>query len=445
MRDAKIFHFHSYTLDRQARTISLRYALDDAVQFEEVLSLPETMEFRITDEDALDRALFALHLIGGISYYKTTLAPEIAIHSGTLHSGQADFWNHVYLHGLGEFYYRNGIDIQRRAHFPSGDTPPPAIATADGRPMHALTAIGGGKDSLVSIEMLKQGCIPQTLLRVGPHPIVDRLVRQTGQGSLDIRRTIAPALLELNAQGALNGHVPITAYLSILSVVLAELYGFSAAIFSNERSADAGNTTLQGMEINHQWSKGYAFECMLRDYLATYVTRHVEYFSLLRPFSELHVTRMFTRFPQYLPIATSCNRNWTIASKSTSVSEQKPWCASCPKCAFVFALYAAYLPEEDVIALFKGNLFADESLLPIYRQLLGIEGFKPFECVGTPEETLCAMVLAHERGLLRDTPVMRMAMEESPLPDDMHELIAKEYTLSDRHCIPPQFHSLLPV
>lgn len=93
--------------------------------------------------------------------------------------------------------------------------------------------------------------------------------------------------------------------------------------------------------------------------------------------------------------------------------------------------------------MFGSILFDDASLIPLYRELLNIEGFKPFECVGTPQETLAALVLAHERGELQETPVMRMAMEEASLPEDLHELIITQFTPSRDHLIPTEFQSIL--
>jgi hypothetical protein len=58
----------------------------------------------------------------------------------------------------------------------------------------------------------------------------------------------------------------------------------------------------------------------------------------------------------------------------------------------------AFLPAETVNKIFWKNLFADAALLPLFKELLGIEGCKPFECVGTNEEMLIALKLASERG-----------------------------------------------
>jgi hypothetical protein len=95
--------------------------------------------------------------------------------------------------------------------------------------------------------------------------------------------------------------------------------------------------------------------------------------------------------------------------------------------------------------MFGGNLFADGALLPLYRQLLGIEGFKPFECVGTPEETIAAFLLAHQRGDFDDTVAMNMFMKDLlPTLKDRHALIEDALTPSKEHAIPLPYSSITP-
>ncbi len=261
--------------------------------------------------------------------------------------------------------------------------------------------------------------------------------------------------------------MPITAYLHFLSVVIGLLSGRTHVAFSDEASADEGNVEFHGMEINHQWSKSVAFEKMFQDYIATFVTKNVTCFSMLRPFSELKITEEFTKYPQYLDLCTSCNVNWKILGSSElrgreAASDSKleapfdraqdrlrskpmsKWCGSCPKCAFVFAMLAAFLPLKDLEKIFGENLFADEKLLPLYRELLGLEGSKPFECVGTPQETAAAFILARRRDDWDDTPVMKMFIDEV-LPEitNEEEMIGEAMLPSAEHCIPEIFQPLM--
>ncbi len=457
------FIFHSYAFSRTKGEIQLHYGLDDHVRFTETLTLPR--DFPYAPEiptEALNQALCLLHLMGGISYYKTCVPKAIEVRSGALDDTQAAFWNTVYQHGLGEFFYRNQIDFRGLVEFPATKSPNANTDTQANRKLvtrnlvtrNVLVPIGGGKDSVVTLERLREAGFTVTLFRLGSHPILDEMAKIAGLPMITVERQLSPVLFDLNKQGALNGHVPITGYVSALAIVVAILCGFDAVAMSNERSADYGNVEYLGMEINHQWSKGLAFERLLQDYVARYVTGDMAYFSLLRPLTELAITRQFVRYPQYLRTATSCNVNWKIlkdarpADRSAAVSASTAplhagWCGNCPKCAFVFALYAAFLSKKQVTDIFGKNLLADETLIPLYRQLLDLEGFKPFECVGTPEETAAALILAHEQGGWEDSPVMVMAKEEVELPEDVHALIDQELQPSSDHAIPEEFRKAI--
>jgi hypothetical protein len=441
MQKYSTFIFENYGFDEETNKIELSYSLDDDVTFVEKISLPARYPVHITEPAALDRAMFALHIIGGISYFKTHLPKEIKMRSGKLTEEQAAFWNDVYENGLGEFFYKNKIDPRGLINFPAEATDEPRVSPSDNRKTRVLTPIGGGKDSLLTVELLKKGKIQQTLLRVGSHPYISNMAQTASQPLLNIERSLSAELFKMNAAGALNGHVPITAYLSFLSIVLAELLGYSHVIFSNEGSASEGNTELFGKQINHQWSKSMEFEMAMRGYLEKYVTKNVEYFSLIRPFSELKVVEMFRVYKQYLPIFTSCNTNWRILKERP----MDPWCGKCPKCAFAFVMLSAYLDKEMLLEIFDKNLFEDEDLLPVFKELLGTEGIKPFECVGTPEETKAAMIIAHNKQWWDESPVMKMFVHEVlPAIQDSDELVLSVLKPGNADSIPARFRPLLP-
>jgi hypothetical protein len=173
---------------------------------------------------------------------------------------------------------------------------------------------------------------------------------------------------------------------------------------SNEKSANEGNVEYLGEQINHQWSKSAEFETAFNAYVDKYINKHLTYFSKLREMTELEIVEEFAKLPQYFESATSCNSNWKISREHQSMK----WCGTCPKCTFVFALMAAHLSKDIVVKMFGGNVFDDESTIPLFQQLLGLEGFKPFECVGTPEETNQAFEMIRERGEFADSAVMKM-------------------------------------
>jgi hypothetical protein len=453
MKSYNTFIFDSYLFDAREGLIELRYSLDDELEFTETLQLPAGHRLD-TKSPKLEAALFALHLIGGISYFKTCLPKRIEIRSGSLTKEQADFWNSVYENGLGEFAFKNDINLWNTIKFPFVQKEAPLLALKSETKKQflprVLVPIGGGKDSIVTAELCKKQRFHTTLLRMGDHPFIDELAELAVLPMLTIDRRISPALFKLNTQGALNGHVPITAYLSFLTLVLAELYGFDAVIMSNERSANEGNVAFHGKEINHQWSKSLEFEKALQDYIRTFIGSNVNYFSLLRPLSELQIVKLFTQYPQYFEHFTSCNANWKLLSPLPRTGEgsgvgANRWCNKCPKCAFAFLLMSAFLGKEQLMSIFGKNLFEDEALLPLYRELLGIEGFKPFECVGTPDESKAAFLLAHKRGELEETAIMKMFLQDvMPTIKDPEGLIKSVLTSSPEHAIPENFTSLVP-
>ncbi|MFH0769972.1 MAG: hypothetical protein V1926_01195 [Candidatus Peregrinibacteria bacterium] len=449
MQQYSSFIFDSYHFDEAEGKIELRYTLDDDLKFTETIDLPLAIEYQRIPMDILDRALFALHIIGGVSYFKTCCPRNIVVRSGVLRPAEAAFWNVVYGNGLAQFFLENSMDGRDLVHFPFAGQ---AAADTINRPKESgkiLVPIGGGKDSIVTAELLRNSKKDVTLLRMGTHPLIDALVSEMRLPIITVERRISPLLLQLNREGALNGHVPITAYVSAMSVLIALLYGFEDVVMSDERSADEGNTGQNGRVVNHQWSKSFQFETLFSAFVHDTIAPDIRMFSLLRPYSDLGIAQRFASMPQYFPLVTSCNRNWRVSRPPSSIGEGASgegnrWCAECPKCAFTFAMFAAFLPEATLETIFGENLFADVTLTLLYRQLLGLEGMKPFECVGTPEETKAAFLLAHERGDLDDTPVMQMFLRDVlPQIKDPKTIIASALSLSQTHAIPKDYLPLI--
>ena len=437
MKD-QVFSFESYEFDKESRRVFLRYSLSTGEQFEEVLTLPEG-EPREVPEALLDRALFKLHLIGGISYYKSTCAPKIEVKSGKLSKGEAAFWDKLYTQGLGEFFYENKIDFRGLIAFPYEEDfsgfkggKDFVLEGAD----RALLPFGGGKDSLVSAHLLERGGMDYQLFNMGRHGVPVSLAEQMGKDLMSVSRKLSPVLFEMNKNGALNGHVPISAYISFLTVLLGLLYGYKWVVFSNERSANEGNTVMHGMEINHQYSKSLEFERDLKHYLEQYLTSEVRVFSLLRPLSEVKIAEIFSRLEWSFPYMSSCNRNFKISGEKV----EGLWCGECPKCCFVFAIFSPYISPFELTEMFGENLYEDESLWPTFEALLGISEVKPFECVGTPNEVRYSIQEALKYKFYKENAVLRR-FEAADLPAvDMDSLLL---TLSSEHELPERFWELL--
>ena len=427
--DYKAFVFENYHFLSEEKKIVLRYSFDSEVFFEEefVLDFDVVKEY---SKEALEAALFGLWVMAGVSYFKAALPREIRFKKGGLDEYQKAFFEKVYLHGLGEFFYTNGIKPLGVISFPESKANQKLriknqenVGTqnfASGKLSGSILPIGGGKDSLVTAEILKKAGEDFETFTVKPTPLLDHVCQEIGVPQLRIYRKISPQLLELNKKGALNGHVPITAILSFLSVVTAVLRGKKNIVFSNEASAGEGNTEFHGLQINHQYSKTLEFERDFQQYVKDYIHLEIEYFSLLRPLRELKIAQVFCSnvFQEYKGKFSSCNRNFHIGEntplrpRSSERGESGViWCGKCPKCAFVFAIFSPFLPREELIRLFGKNLFADPEMEVTFRELLGLEGIKPFECVGEVEEVRAALVMAKERGEWGELKIINYKLE----------------------------------
>ncbi|HRQ65197.1 MAG TPA: endonuclease domain-containing protein [Xanthomonadaceae bacterium] len=379
----------------------LRYAFDDGPELVETLRFPAPPPLPADRAGAFAAALRLLHLVAGISYYKAAVPPGIEVAGEPLDTATAAMLDEIYTEGLGEFALQNDLDLRGRVRFPHSGRTVPAAVPLD-LPRRSLLPVGGGKDSLVSLELLRGAGEPLTPVWVGRSALIAACVQASGLDGLNIERELSPLLFEMNRQGALNGHIPVTAINSAILVVAALLYGYDAIVFSNERSASAPTLERDGRAVNHQWSKGLRFESLLREHLAQRVTPSLDYFSLLRPLSELAVTARFAALDRYFEVFSSCNRNFRIlGTRPTS-----RWCGQCPKCHFVFLALAPFLPKPRLTAIFGRNLLDDEALIPAFEALMAFRADKPFECVGEADESRAALHALSVRAEWREDAVV---------------------------------------
>jgi len=435
-RDAiQTFRFVRCGLDPATGVAELAYAFDDGPELVETVTFPGApFALEGARAEAATRALRLLHLVAGVSYYKAAVPPVIRIDGYAIDAATAALMDQVYLNGLGEFAYRNGLDLRGRIRFPAeAAAPAPAPAPALGLDGPALVAIGGGKDSLVTIEALRAAGVAQTVAWIGGSQLIRACAERTGLPMLNIGRALAPALFEINRQGAYNGHIPVTAINSAILVLAAVLTGHGQVVFSNERSASYGSLIPGTGEVNHQWSKGWAFEQAFGTHVERTVAADLHYYSLLRPLSELAVARQFARNDRYDAYFSSCNRNFHILGEKPA----QRWCGLCPKCHFVFLALAPFMPKPRLVAIFGRNLLDDPGLAPGFDALLEYQGHKPFECVGEGRESRAAMALLAGRAEWReDALVRRFAHEIRPQLDPAELEVAPLLAASGEHRVP---------
>ncbi len=391
------FVFESYTFWPQEKKLILKYSLDEKVYFQEEVLFDFDFDPKFS-RPAFGRAIFGLFIICGISYFKAFLPPKIEFKTRGLTENQKLFFNKIYTLGLGEFFYRNQIDPNGKVNFVTNEkiqSTPVSIQSLSG----SIVPIGGGKDSITTAEILKKNEEDFETWTVGNYPFFDSMISKIGKTHLQIRRNIDPQLFELNANGALNGHVPISAILAFLGVTSAILRGKQNVILSNENSANEPNLEFKGVSINHQYSKSLEFEADFQTYVRENISPEVNYFSFLRPLSELRIAEIFCKnfLEKYAHDFSSCNTNFKIGNGKPN-RKHFSWCKKCPKCAFVFILFSPFVKRDKLIEIFGGNLFADKDLYPIFAELLGQTESKPFECVGEIEEVKRALMLAKQTG-----------------------------------------------
>jgi hypothetical protein len=445
---AKQFIFRSYSFDSTTGDVALTYAIDDD-EFVEHLRFPLLPTAYPLQPTVLNAALFALHLVAGVSYYKAKLPPEIVIESGVLTAEQAQFWNDLYTCGLGEFFYRNNLDFRGYIKFPTPSDSPSIegesysslpLSKGESEGMGVLLPLGGGKDSLVAAELLRSAGIDFACVMFGNHARIREVAAEVGKPLFQIARTIDPKLIALNAAGAWNGHVPITAYVSIASMRVALFHGKRDVIFANERSANVGNIEIDGLMINHQYSKSLDAECALQNYITASISPNVRVFSVLRPMSELDIARRFAANGKYFSVFSSCNKNFS----QNGAPKLTRWCGTCPKCAFVFVMLGAFIPRRRMVEMFGEDLLMNDALLPMYRDLSGYGVMKPFECVGEFDEVIAAFALIEGRGEYDDSPVMQwFSAEVSSKRNDLDTLIDRALTLSVSHAMPEEYSTLV--
>jgi hypothetical protein len=385
------FIFENYLFNPDTKTLSLYYNFDDSLSFTETFTF--NFEFADYNSDTLDRAFQLLFFMAGISYYKAYLAPEIVVRKGQLDQRMAEFFGKTYQRGLGEFFYINQLDPRTAISFPTTETDIPVTKTSASPGI--LVGLGGGKDSLVSLELLKNSNADVATWSLNHKKQLLLLVEHIGLPHYHVEREWDPRLLELNREGAYNGHVPISAIFATCGTVVAILSGRQDVSVSNELSANEPTLHVDGIAINHQYSKSAEFEVDYQAVLAHVFLNGPRYYSFLRPLSELRIAELFCKadsLNRYKGIFSSCNRAYV------HTSDHIFWDGTCPKCAFFFVAMLPFAQVDQLTAIFGGkNLLHESELDQTYRQLLGISGEKPLECVGEIKESRTAMRLCQAK------------------------------------------------
>ncbi len=334
----------------------------------------------------LSNLVFHLGLAEMFSYWKATCSPLIDVSAGYLSEKQIIWWKDLLINGMSQYFYENKIDFtpDNFVNMTSSKKETKSdLVQVDGE--KTLIPVGGGKDSLVTLETLVRNDLGHAALVVHPTTFYStKIIEKSGiKEVISVSRGLDPEILNLNSQGFLNGHIPYTNLLFFISLITAYIKGYKYIAFSNEKSADEVNIKYLGKNINHQYSKTFEFENDLRSYNRKYLS-DINLFSFLRPLYDIQIAKIFSKYEKYFEIVRSCN-----------VGQQAGvWCCNCPKCLSSFILLFPFIGPTKIKKLFPHNLYEDGHLSRLLDDLISEKKVKPFECVGTREELKVGLLLS---------------------------------------------------
>ncbi len=419
--------------DAASGVATFRYGIADR-EFVETLTFPPGGDPAVVETASFRKLLDLTAVVLGVSYFKLR-APFSLESAIEMNANERNLTLDIYENGLGEFYARN--DLRRfgqiSVNVSTDNTPAPS---APALPDRALLPIGGGKDSLVSVQLLEEAGIDFTPFAVNPKGPILGSVEKVGRAPLYVQRKLDPEMIRLSKEpGFYNGHVPSTAINSMIAALTALLFGYNRIVLSNERSASEGNVEFDGREANHQHSKSLGFERLIAGVLAGATGGALGYFSLLRPYSEARIARIFARRTEYDHVFSSCNENFKLAGHTGPL-----WCGNCPKCHFVFLIFAPVMPKDRLVGIFGQNLLAQPGHERSFRELTGLAGQKPWECVGEIEEAAACLWALTSMPEWADEPIVSTLKPDLLTQYGSARLVAAlDELLADttEHLIPP--------
>ena len=405
------------------------------IHFAPTLTMPlAPFENLPADIKGLETIIFNIGMIELLSYWKAACPPLVIVKAGTLNKQQITWWKKLWFNGLGEFFYTNGIETHPNKfveivsesdrnfdsfHFDTTDD--------------ILVPVGGGKDSAITLDILKNEDMAVRPFMVNPLPSAFGTIEAAGidpAAIITANRTIDPRLLLLNDEGYLNGHTPFSAMLAFVTLLAARLGNMRYIALSNESSAN--EPTIPGTKINHQYSKSYEFEKDFRDYVHAHISPDFNYFSFLRPLNELQIARLFARRPKFYGHFNSCNVGGRTDTR----------CGQCPKCLFTWIILSPFINQQKLISIFGHHLLDDESLKYTFDELTGLAPEKPFECVGTTEEVNAALqrVIKSMAGMHLPTLLRHYKQVMAPVSRQIDHLLDD---FNNDHFLNPTFEKLL--
>lgn len=381
-----VFEYTSYNIEETEDSFNISFEFDvpGLTTFTPKWTFPKPKGIELDENSRIvfENAVFNMGMVELISYQKATCSPNIIVRAGKLNEDQINWWKKLYVNGLGEFFFVNNIvdemNVETFVEITSESSKEFKILKELQNLSGNIIPVGGGKDSVVTLEALKGNLESKTCYIINPRGaslVTAKIAGYSEENTYTPTRVLDKKLIDLNSKGFLNGHTPFSAIVAFSSYIAAIILKKKHIVLSNESSANEIN--IAGTNINHQYSKSIEFENDFINYIQDNIClAGPKYFSLLRPLGEWQIVRAFVKTPKYFSDFKSCN----VGSKTDI------WCENCAKCLYVYIMLAAFLSEEDRSKIFKTNLLDKSSLKDIFNGLVLPDYNKPFECVGTKEE-----------------------------------------------------------
>ena len=424
----KEFYFNSYFITENEKEINIEYEFEipGLIKFNPKLKiLKKKMNFKNIENKYVENMVFNIGLIELISYWKATCSPKVIIKCGYLNQEQIKWWKKIYFYGLGELFFINNIktNIDDFMNIEcTNKTNNFEYEKIEDESAGYIVPIGGGKDSIVTLETLHLDKNTDFALIINPKPVTLECAKIAGfsdNNIIEIHRTIDKKLIDLNKRGFINGHTPFSAMLAFVSYFVAYMLSKKYVALSNENSANESNVV--GEKINHQYSKSFEFECDFEEYSQKYLKAPVKYFSFLRPLNEQQIAKIFSKQEKYHKTFKSCNEG--------SKGEEWKWCCNCAKCLFAYTILSPYLYKEKLVNIFGEDLFQKPNLLKTFLELTGNGETKPFDCVGTFEEVNFAIskTIENLQNENQELPYLLKYYKDNYSLVDTNKGITKEY------------------
>jgi len=155
-----VYDNYSYKINGRDLEISFDFSIEPNIHFRPSLVIKNVNKSQLNrlNRKVLDNLVFHLGLMEIPSYWKATCSPKIEIKVEELDKNQIKWWEDLIIKGMGQFFYENKIDW-RRPNFleikAKNGFRNNLRVYSENLKNRVLVPVGGGKDSAVTLEILK--------------------------------------------------------------------------------------------------------------------------------------------------------------------------------------------------------------------------------------------------------------------------------------------------